>query len=236
MTANWEDLIISTFEADKDILKKHLPQNTELDLFNGKALMSIVAFTFSKVRFFGIKVPFHQKFGQINFRFYVKSKINGAKGVVFIKEFAPKPIIALTANIFYNEPYFTKRIKFNIDTDNNNKIIKYSYKDIDIKTIAEPTTKPLTKNSLEEFVVDRYVAFVKSKTSKTLLYRIHHKPWRLYKTTHIEINENIISLLPKHFNGIKHLKTYVVDGSSVSVEKGIMQHTYTKNNPETHFA
>ena len=77
-----------------------------------------MAFTFSKVRFFGIKIPFHQKFGQINFRFYVKSKIDGTKGVVFIKEFAPKPLIALIANLFYNEPYQYKKIDLLLKNEN----------------------------------------------------------------------------------------------------------------------
>lgn len=236
MTCHWEDIIISTFEVDKAILEKYLPNNTELDLFNGKALMSIVAFTFSKVKFFEIKIPFHQKFGQINFRFYAKSKIDGTKGVVFIKEFAPKPIIALTANIFYNEPYFTKNIRFNISTKSDEKTIKYAYKDMSVKAKVKTASKPLIKNSLEEFVVDKYVAFVKSNTSKTLQYRIHHKPWKLYEFIHTEINENLISLLPKHFKSAKLIKTYIVDGSFVSVEKGKLPTTISVEKTRTHFA
>lgn len=231
MTGNWQDLIISTYEVDQSILKKYLPKNTELDLFNGKALMSIVAFTFSNVKFFGIKIPFHQKFGQINFRFYVKSKINGAKGVVFIKEFAPKPLIALTANIFYNEPYFTKKIRLRTNTNCNTKTIKYSYKQMDVAAEIKSSTHSLNKNSLEECVVDRYIAFVKNRTGKTLQYRIRHRPWKLYNTIHAAVNDDLISLLPKTFQNIKHLKTYVVDGSSVLVEKGILQHSLVKNIP-----
>ena len=110
MTGNWEDLIISTFEVEQEILEKYLPNGTELDLYQGRALISMVAFTFSKVKFFGVKVPFHQQFGEINYRFYVKSIINGTKGVVFIKEYAPKPIIAVIANGIYNEPFFYKNL------------------------------------------------------------------------------------------------------------------------------
>lgn len=235
MTGNWEDLIISTFEVEKKILETYLPNNTELDLFNGKALMSVVAFTFSKVKFFGLKVPFHQKFGQINFRFYAKSKINGAKGVVFIKEFAPKPLIALIANKIYNEPFFFKNIRFNKNITNNKKSIKYSYKNLQMKAAASKTTESLSKNSLEEFIVDRYIAFVKSSNTKTFQYKIYHKPWKLYQSLSIEINKNIISLLPKKFKTAKYLKTCVVDGSSVSVEKGILQHTLIMNETKHGF-
>jgi len=235
MTGNWEGLIISTFEVDKEILETYLPNNTELDLHNGKALMSVVAFTFSKVKFFGIKIPFHQKFGQINFRFYAKSKINGAKGVVFIREFAPKPIIAFIANTFYNEPYYYRKIKLKQNSIENNKTIKYSYKAIDLKVTTNSITEPLTKNTLEEFVINRYIAFVKGFKTKTLQYKIYHKPWKLYQSASIEINENIISLLPKKFKNAKYVKTCVVDGSSVSVEKGILQHSLIMNKAKHGF-
>ena len=235
MTGHWEDLIISTFEVDKKILEPYLPNNTEIDLFNGKALMSSVAFTFSKVTFFGFKIPFHQKFGQINFRFYAKSKINGAKGVVFIKEFAPKPIIALIANTFYNEPYYFKNIHLNVNSSENEKILKYSYKRIQLKTKINTTKKSLTKKPLEEFVVDRYIAFVKSSKTETFQYKIHHKPWKIYQTKTTEIDKNIITLLPKKFRNAKLLKTCVVDGSYVSVEKGILQNVFLKNKVEPIF-
>ena len=229
MTGNWEDLIISTFEVDKDILESYLPSNTEIDLYNGKALMSVVAFTFSKVKFFGFKIPFHQKFGQINFRFYAKSKINGAKGVVFIKEFAPKPLIALTANLLYNEPYFFRNIRLNKKTTQNNNAIKYSYKNLAVKATTHQTTKRLTKNSFDEFIVDRYIAFVKKSNTKTFQYKIYHQPWEIYQSSSIDIDKNIISMLPEKFKNAKYLKTCVVDGSTVFVEKGILQNSISKN-------
>ncbi len=223
MTCEWKDLIISTYDVQKSILEHYLPPNTELDLYEGKALMSIVAFTFAKVNFFGIKIPCHQKFGQINFRFYAKSKLDGTKGVVFIKEFAPKPLIALTANLGYNEPYFYKNIKMAISSSGEQKSIKYSYKNKYISAEVSCNKESLKPETLEEFVVDRYVAFVKNHHSQTLQYKIHHRPWKIYKTIHSEINERIRFLLPEKFKKMNLLKTYVVDGSSVSVEKGILK-------------
>lgn len=223
MTGYWKDLIISTFEIEKEILEAYLPNNTEIDLYNGKALMSIVAFTFSNVKFFGVKIPFHQNFGQINFRFYVKSKINNVKGVVFIKEFAPKPLVASIANLFYNEPFFYKNIKLNKTIHKDKKNIKYSYKNMVIEANTNKSTQPLIKNSFEDFVVDRYTAFIKSNKQKTFQYKINHNPWRLYNSIYTHVDNNILSLLPKQFKTAKHIKTCVVDGSYVSVEKGILQ-------------
>lgn len=223
MRGHWEDLIITNFQIDKTILEPYLPKDTEIDLYNNKAILSMVAFTFTKVSFFGFKVPMHQNFGQINFRFYVKSKIDNTKGVVFIKEFAPKPLITLVANVLYNEPYHFKNITYNKFIKNNNVTLEYKYKGL--KTVAKGSlvTNELTKNTLEHFVVDRYVAFIKNKKSETLQYKIHHKPWKLYNLDTSYFDKELLNLLPKTFKNLKHVSTCFVDGSSVAVQKGTLQ-------------
>lgn len=223
MTGNWTDLIMSTFEIDKSILNPYLPLNTEIDLYNGKALISLVAFTFSNVNFFGFKIPFHQNFGQINFRFYVKSKIDGSRGVVFIKEFAPKHLIAFVGNKFYNEPYFFKPIKLKKQKTDNNIILQYSYKNSIIKINASQKTEALKPNTLKHFVVDRYIAYIKNRKHKTIRYNIYHKPWQTHKLNNSFYDENILKLLPSNFKGLKHLSTYLIDGSKVNVEKGFLK-------------
>ena len=219
----------------KKILEKYLPNGTELDLYNGKTLMSMVVFTFSKIKFFGVKIPFHQQFGQINFRFYVKSKINKNRGVVFIKEFAPKPLIAFVANTIYNEPFYYKRISRNKTISKNELTIEYAYKNMRIQASGKKRTESFKENSLEHFIVDRYIAFVEKGEVKTYQYKITHKPWKLYKTRTINIDENILSLLPSEFKGIKLISAYFVDGSPISVKKGILQRTanicYFKHAP-----
>lgn len=223
MTGNWEDLIISTFEVNSEILEKYLPNGIELDLYQGKALISMVAFTFSKVKFFGVKVPFHQQFGEINFRFYVKSIVDGTKGVVFIKEYAPKPIIALVANGVYNEPFFYKNIGRQKEILENVISMQYNFPNGKVKAIAKNETKELEENSLEHFIVDRYIAFVKSRNTKTYQYQINHKPWEIYKSSSIEIDKNSLLLLPSEFKNGKLIASYFVDGSKISVEKGILK-------------
>ncbi|WP_406684826.1 DUF2071 domain-containing protein [Seonamhaeicola sp. MEBiC1930] len=222
MTCVWKDLIMSTFEVDKAILIPYLPVDTELDLYKGKAILSLVAFTFSNVEFFGLKVPFHQNFGQINFRFYAKSKIDGSRGVVFIREFAPKHLIAFVGNKFYNEPYFFKSIRLEKHHKNNNVQMSYKYKNSTIKVFASNLTEDLKKNTLKHFVVDRYIAFIKTKKRKSLRYNIYHKPWKTQQIKNWHIDNDILKLLPPDFKNLKHLSTYLVNGSQVKVEKGMM--------------
>jgi len=224
MKGNWEHLVIQTFTCNPEILKEYLPNDIELDLYQGKALFSMVAFTFSKVSFFGIKVPFHQEFGEINFRFYARSKIDNTKGVVFIREFAPKPLIAFVANTIYNEPFYYKNIKKNILQSATQKKVTYKFnKNNEISVQAHSHSKPTQKNSLQEFIVDRYIAFVKGRNNTTYQYKINHRPWQLHQIKKCKITIKVLELLPEVFKNSEHITTYFVDGSAVTIQKGILQ-------------
>jgi uncharacterized protein len=72
-------------------------------------------------------------------------------------------------------------------------------------------------------VVDRYVAFIKNHSGKTLQYKINHKPWELYNLKNTNFDKSILRLLPPIFENIKHLSTCFVKGSSIEVQKGILQ-------------
>ena len=72
LTAKWNNLIMLNYEVDPEVLKPHLPPFTELDLWQGKALVSMVGFLFRETRVKGIKWPLHTNFEEVNLRFYVK--------------------------------------------------------------------------------------------------------------------------------------------------------------------
>ena len=61
--------------------------------FQGKCFASIVGFQFRGARLFGVPVPFHQNFEEVNLRFYVRREMADGprRGVVFVKEIVPKP-------------------------------------------------------------------------------------------------------------------------------------------------
>ena len=49
-----------------------VPAGTELDLFQGRALVSLVAFHFGDNRALGVPIPFARDYDQVNLRFYVR--------------------------------------------------------------------------------------------------------------------------------------------------------------------
>ncbi len=108
LSAHWVDLVFISFEVDPKILAPHLPYGTTLDFFHGKTYISLVAFLFKDTKLVGrIPAIFHRNFEEINLRFYVlrQEGQNLKRGVVFIKEFVPKPLLAWVARTFYHENY-----------------------------------------------------------------------------------------------------------------------------------
>jgi hypothetical protein len=88
----WRNLVMLNYEVDPEILKPYLPAATELDLWEGKALVSMVGFMFKDTRVLGIKWPFHVNFEEVNLRFYVRH-FDGKewkRGTVFVSEIVPK--------------------------------------------------------------------------------------------------------------------------------------------------
>jgi uncharacterized protein YqjF (DUF2071 family) len=56
LKANWENIIMANYEIDPKILLPFLPKGVELDLYNGKAYMSLVGFMFKKIKLFNVPI------------------------------------------------------------------------------------------------------------------------------------------------------------------------------------
>ena len=91
LSARWEYLVMFNYEVDAAILKPHLPPYTVLDLFNGKAIVSVVGFMFNNTSVMGVKWPGFINFEEVNLRYYIKyfdGKV-WKRGVGFVSEIVP---------------------------------------------------------------------------------------------------------------------------------------------------
>ena len=110
LTGRWENLVMLNYEIDPEVLLPYLPYAVELDHHQGKTLVSLVGFLFKQTKVFGVRWPFHTNFEEVNLRFYVKhfDGVRWKRGVVFISEIVPSPLISIIANKLYREPYSSK--------------------------------------------------------------------------------------------------------------------------------
>jgi uncharacterized protein YqjF (DUF2071 family) len=70
LKARWENLIMANYSIDGEILMPFLPKGVELDLYDGKAYVSLVGFIFKRSRIFNIPIPLMGTFEEINLRFF----------------------------------------------------------------------------------------------------------------------------------------------------------------------
>src|SRR5881227_3140759 len=98
-SAEWRYLAMLNYEIDPAILRPLVPAGTELDGWGGVVYVSMVGFLFLRTRVLGVSIPGHRNFEEVNLRFYVRRKVDGAwrRGVVFVKEIVPRRAIAAVA-------------------------------------------------------------------------------------------------------------------------------------------
>ena len=126
LKAKWENIIMANYEIDPQLLLPFLPKGVTLDLFDGKAYVSLVGFMFKNTQLFNIPIPFLGTFEEINLRFYVARKEGNhiKRGVVFINETIPYKPVAWMANKLYNEHYTVVPTRHEFITDNKIQKIK----------------------------------------------------------------------------------------------------------------
>lgn len=181
LTARWENLVLCTYRVDPDILKTLMPPGLEADTIDGAAFISLVAFDFLDTKVKGIKFPFHVNFPEINLRFYVKSLQR--RGVVFIKEFVPRTLIALFARIIYNERYEGISMKDQMtvgETISLTHTIKRGGKEYSLNLKAENKPFMPPANSTEHFFKEHEWGFGTNKIGEPLFYKVEHPLWDVY--------------------------------------------------------
>jgi uncharacterized protein YqjF (DUF2071 family) len=112
LTARWENLLVVTYAVPDEALERHLPRGLTLDRLGGSARVSFVAFDFARTRVYGLALPGHVNFPEINLRFYVRA--GDDRGIIFLREFVPRLGVVVAARVRYNEPYVRIPMRSNV--------------------------------------------------------------------------------------------------------------------------
>ena len=227
LKANWDNIIMANYEIDPEILIPFLPKGVELDLYNGKCYISLVGFMFKNTKLFNIPIPFFGNFEEINLRFYVKRKEGTVlkRGVVFINETIPYPIVALIANKLYNEHYTVVPTKHEIIYEKSSKQVKFEWllnqKWNSIAITTSNTSEKMAQNSLERFIYEHYYGYTKIDENKTEEYKLQHPSWKTSEVLDYKIECDFESMYGKSFSVLNQTEpetVFIADGSAVGIE------------------
>ena len=191
MSQNWVDLLFAHWKIPISILQSHVPEQLQIDCFNGDAYVGVVPFRMSKVKPRGLPtIDLMSEFLELNVRTYVT--VDGKPGVYFFSLDASNKIAVQIARAWYHLPYFDAKMHLtkilNKDDDKSDWIkydstrsggngtndFKASYRPIGPVEYSKP-------GSLEAFLTERYCLYVLDSRGKVCRGDIHHKQWPLQK-------------------------------------------------------
>lgn len=226
LTAEWRRLAIVNYEASPDLLQRFLPRGVELDLWQGRCLVSVVGFQFRDTRLHGIPIPFHRNFPEVNLRFYVRRRVGDEvrRGVVFIRELVPRRAIALVARALYNEPYLAVPMT---ESDDGARV-QYAWTHAPGPGRVAVTTEGLpslpSADSEEAFIVEHYWGYTRQRDGGTLEYQVEHPPWRVWSGVAGEFQGDIDALYGSEFRPVLEaspVSALVAEGSPIRVRHGV---------------
>ena len=218
------------YEVDPEILEPYLPFATVLDLWQGKALVSMVGFMFENTKVLGVKWPFHVNFEEVNLRFYVRH-FDGEKwkrGAVFISEVVPKRMISLIANNLYKEHYSALPMRHSatpVDDNHTQFFYEWRLKHRWNKLGATVSNyfEDIKPGSPEEFIFEHYWGYNTWNEAITMEYQVEHISWQVAPVKEPVFEADIAALYGKAFVPFLKAEPYsafFAKGSDVIVRMG----------------
>jgi uncharacterized protein YqjF (DUF2071 family) len=182
--ADWDRALFIHYEVDPEVLQRDVP--FRLDLREGRAYVSLVAFTIR-----GLRLRFGGALGALlckpianheflNVRTYVRHR--GESGIFFLAEWLSNPLsVRLGPGTFglpyrygkidYQHHHETGKLRGSVVAPASDGTLAY---EADVK--LDSTFRICASGSLDEFLLERYTAFTAHR-SKRRFFRIWHEPW-----------------------------------------------------------
>jgi uncharacterized protein YqjF (DUF2071 family) len=179
--ARWDRAVFIHYEADPAALQRDVP--FDLDLREGRAFVSIVAFTLARMRpriggrlgeWLFKPIATHEF---LNVRTYVQHR--GEPGIYFLAEWLSNPLSVRLGPRTFGLPYkFGRliydhaRVRGEIRGTAEAREGRLSYQG----NVADNSLAPSEPGSLTEFMLERYTAFTQQR-KRARFFRVWHLPW-----------------------------------------------------------
>jgi uncharacterized protein YqjF (DUF2071 family) len=181
--ADWERVLFIHYEVDAVALQRELPFT--LDLWHGKAFVSLVAFTMRDMhpRLGGHMAAWLFKpistHGFLNARTYVKH--GDERGIYFITEWLSNRLSVALGPPLYGLPYRFAKLNYQYNHKQGRlfgKVETPKHGRLAYEACLAPGAQlsPCETDSLDEFLLERYTAYT-SRGATRRTFRVWHPPW-----------------------------------------------------------
>jgi uncharacterized protein len=213
------------YAVDPSLLERLVPAGTELDAFEGRTYMSLVGFEFNRTRIFGLAVPFHQAFEEVNLRFYVRRAAK--RGVVFIAELVPKRAVAAIARFAFNENYSCVPMSHRFEASAVGDVAEVEYawgsgaRRCSMRIETEGASFLPADRSASQFITEHYWGYAAQPNGgSSLEYEVQHPPWRAWTAKRAGFSGNATAFYGAELAQVLRQNpdsAFLAKGSSVTV-------------------
>jgi len=180
----WEDLLFLHWPIDPAVLRPHIPEQLEVDTFDGSAWIGLVPHLMAATRYRWLPpIPTAYRFLECNLRTYVRDSGGSHAGVWFLSLDAQSRLAIAVARRGYGLPYFGAEMR----CEHVGGSVHYSVRRADRRappaafearwrTTGAP--KPAAPQTFEHFLVERYCLFTQCRDG-LMRGDIEHEPWQL---------------------------------------------------------
>jgi len=196
----WNQVLFLHWLVSAEKLRKLVPKELNLDVFNGNTYVSLVAFRMQKIRPRMLPaVKLISDFSEINLRTYVEN--NQRKGVYFLNIEAEKRLSAFIARVLSGLPYEKTTMSATREKYQSINLPKNFNFECEFK-IKE---KLKQKNELTKWLTERYCLYL-DQGKNIYRYDIHHPEWEINEVElkSLKLNYKVGEIEFNRFPDLKH--------------------------------
>ena len=161
--AGWKDVLMIHYAVDPEILRPLV--KAPLDLFEGRAYVSLVIFTLDRLRF-DAAGPAFSTHRFLNVRAYTRDN-----GIEFLAEWLTNPLCVLLGPRMYGLPYRWGRLRYAPGHARGRVAAREGA--LDYRARAVGPLETCAPGTLDHFLMERYTAFTERR-----LFHVWHAPWK----------------------------------------------------------
>jgi uncharacterized protein YqjF (DUF2071 family) len=181
MTQSWHDLLFAHWRVDASELRRVVPADFELDLFDHQAWLAVVPFRMSNVAVRATpSIPWLSAFLELNVRTYVR--VADRPGVYFFSLDAARWLAVTAARTLLNLPYYSADMTLDRDGEvRHYDCARRTRQSARFAATYEPVGSAFRApvGSIEHFLTERYCLYHHDRRGRPYRLEIHHRPWAL---------------------------------------------------------
>jgi hypothetical protein len=189
---HWRSLLFLHWKVDVGGLRPRVPEELSLDLHDGNAYVGVVPFLMRGVRPRGCPEKLAFNFLETNVRTYVH--YNGQPGVFFFSLEANSRLAVWAARAGWSLPYHHAKMQYHREGD---EVFCESRRSgtghrHHVRYRIGQRLGASTPDTLEHFLLERYLMFVKRK-GRILLGQVHHQPYPAQQAEVLEVQDELVA-------------------------------------------